>query len=99
MLLTDIHENFRDLCLKTYDLDPSYYYTAPGMSFDCMLKYTGVQLELLHDYDMLLFCKNSVISELTQAVKRYTKGNNKKTPQYDVQKPDTWITYLDATNL
>lgn len=34
LLLTDIFENFRDLCLKTYKLDPSYYYTCPGMSFD-----------------------------------------------------------------
>jgi hypothetical protein len=54
MLLADVFENFRDICMKTYNLDPAHYYTAPGFSFDCMLKYTEMKLELLTDYDMLL---------------------------------------------
>ncbi len=54
LLLADVFENFRDLCLTTYCLDPSFYYTAPGFSFDCMLKYTRIKLELLSEYDMLL---------------------------------------------
>lgn len=37
LLLTDVFENFRDLCMQTYGLDPCYYYTAHGRSFDCML--------------------------------------------------------------
>lgn len=99
LLLTDIFENFRDLCLKTYKLDPSYYYTCPGMSFDCMLKYTNVHIELLHDYDMLLFCEAGVRGGITQSIKRYAKANNKSTPEYNQNIPDTWIAYLDATNL
>ena len=54
MLLADVFENFRDICLTTYNLDPAFYYTAPGLSFDSMLKLTEVKLELLTDYDMLL---------------------------------------------
>jgi len=54
LLLTDVFENFRDICMKTYCIDPAYYYTAPGMAFDCMLKKTAVKLELLTDYDMVL---------------------------------------------
>ncbi|VVC34368.1 DNA-directed DNA polymerase, family B, mitochondria/virus,Ribonuclease H-like domain,DNA [Cinara cedri] len=38
MLLADFVENFRDISMKTYTLDPAFYYTAPGFSFDCMLK-------------------------------------------------------------
>jgi len=54
LLLVDVFENFRELCLSTYHLDPTFYFTAHGFSFDCMLKYTNVKLELLAEYDMLL---------------------------------------------
>ncbi|KAL4125736.1 hypothetical protein QTP88_009976 [Uroleucon formosanum] len=54
LLLVDVFENFRDICLKAYCIDPAYYYTAPGMAFDCMLKKTAIKLELLTDYDMVL---------------------------------------------
>ncbi|XP_050066531.1 uncharacterized protein LOC126555674, partial [Aphis gossypii] len=99
MLLCDVFENFRDLCLVTYGLDPNYYYTAPGMSFDCCLKITEVQLELLSDYDQLLMTEAAIRGGLTQASMRYAQANNNKVPDYDSTKPDSWIAYLDATNL
>ena len=36
--LADVFENFRDMALKTYRLDPAHYYTAPGLSWDAMLR-------------------------------------------------------------
>lgn len=75
-ILVDIFENFRDICLKTYVLDRSYYYIAPGMSFDCCLKFIKVELELICDYDMLLMCEESVREGITQAVQQYSKANN-----------------------
>jgi len=32
LLLADVFENFRDICMRHYDLDPAWYYTAPGLS-------------------------------------------------------------------
>ena len=29
LLLADVFENFRDICIKNYNLDPAHYYTAP----------------------------------------------------------------------
>jgi len=58
LLLVDVFENFRDLCMKTYNLDAAQYFTAPGLSFDAMLKFTQQKLQLLHDYDMLLMFEN-----------------------------------------
>jgi len=58
LLLADVFENFRDLCLTTYNLDPAFYFTGPGFSFDAMLKLSTMKLELLHDYDMLLMIEN-----------------------------------------
>ena len=52
VLLADVFENFRNVCLTTYELDPTHYYTAPELSWDAMLKHTQVQLELIDDIDM-----------------------------------------------
>ena len=54
LLLADVFENFRDICLKNYGLDPVYYFTAPGLAWDACLKLTDIDLELLSDYNMLL---------------------------------------------
>ncbi|VVC35208.1 Ribonuclease H-like domain, partial [Cinara cedri] len=96
MLLTDVFDNFRDICQTTYNLDPAYYYTAPGFSFDCMLKYTGVKLELPSDYDMLLMFENGIRGGLVQASKRYGKANNYTTPDYDKTKDDSCLIYQDC---
>ena len=45
LLLTDVLEKFIDSCLKYYELDPCHYFSAPGLSWDAMLKMTGVKLE------------------------------------------------------
>jgi len=52
-LLADVFENFREMCMQSYNLDPAYYFTTPAYSFDAMLKQTAIKLELLTDYDML----------------------------------------------
>lgn len=86
--------------MNKYGLDCCYYYTAPGTSFNCCLKHTGVKLEIIHDYDILLMMESGIRGGLTQAVKRYSKANNFSIEnQYNPQEPDTWIAYLDATNL
>ncbi|XP_060873806.1 uncharacterized protein LOC132947517 [Metopolophium dirhodum] len=99
LLLADVFENFRDMCISTYNLDPVYYFTAPGFSFDCMLKYTKVKLELLSDFDTHLFFENSIRGGLTQASMRYAKANNEKTQDYDPTKSKSWIVYQDCNNL
>ncbi|XP_077272096.1 uncharacterized protein LOC143902795 [Temnothorax americanus] len=38
LLLADIFENFRDTCMASYGLDPAYYYTLPGYTWDAMLR-------------------------------------------------------------
>ncbi|KAE9543417.1 hypothetical protein AGLY_002217 [Aphis glycines] len=99
LLLADIFENFRDVCMKTYNLDPAHYFTAPSLSFHVMLKYTGKKLELLTDYDMLLMFENGIRGGLVQASMRYAKANNAKTPGYDETKEKSWLIYQDCNNL
>ena len=43
LLLADVFEKFIDTCLKFYKLDPWHYFSSPGLSWDAMLKMTGVK--------------------------------------------------------
>ena len=43
LLLADVLEQFIETCLKFYGLDPSHYFSSPGLSWDAMLKMTGVR--------------------------------------------------------
>lgn len=60
ILLCDVFEEFRKLNLGNYKLDPCWYYTSPGLSWDALLKHSGVNLELLTDYDMMLMFEAGV---------------------------------------
>ena len=51
-LLVDAFENFRNICLKIYDLDPTKFLSAPGLPWQAALKNTKVKLDLLTDIDM-----------------------------------------------
>lgn len=58
LLLADVFENFRKTCLDVYKLDAVHYITTPALSFDAMLHYTKVEIELLTDVDQHLFVEN-----------------------------------------
>lgn len=98
-LLAIVFENFRETSLNLYKLDPANYYTAPGLSFDALLKYTKTKLELLTDIDMLLFVERGIRGGISQCSKRYMKANNKYMKTYDESKKSTFIQYEDCNNL
>ena len=54
LLLEDVYENFRNMFLEKYKLDPTYFVSALGLPWQACLKKTGVKLELITDYDMIL---------------------------------------------
>ena len=99
LLLADVFENFRKTCLKHYKLDPAHYYTSPGLAWDACLKETGQELELLHDYDMLMMFERGIRGGITHISKRYSEANNKYMKDYNPDKPSKFIQYLDANNL
>ena len=99
LLLSDVFENFRDVCLDNYRLDPIFYYTAPGLAWDACLKITKVELELLHDYEMLMMVEKGIRGGVSMISTRYGKANNPYMKDYDPDQPTKFISYLDANNL
>ena len=99
LLLADVFETFRRTCQKQYGLDPAHYYTSLGLSWDALLKKTGVELELLTDYDQHLFIEKGLRGGISMASKRHARANNPLVEGYDQGQPSSHILYLDANNL
>ncbi len=61
LLLADIVTDleFRKVCKRVYGLDALHYYTAPGLAWDAMLKFTKIKLDLISDPDMYYGGENS----------------------------------------
>ena len=53
LLLADVFENFRNKCIKIYELDPAHFLSAPGLAWQAHLKKTRVKLELLTDINVI----------------------------------------------
>ena len=99
LLLADVFERFRSMCLENYGLDPAHYYTLPGLSWDSMLKHTQVQLELMTDPDMHLMIEAGVRGGVSVITKKLATANNPLVDDYDSNKDKNWLIYLDANNL
>jgi hypothetical protein len=98
LLLADVFETFRNTSMKHYGLDPAHYYTAPGMSWDALLKKIKVNLELLTDIDTHLFFEKGLRGGFSMVSHRHAKANNPQVEGHDPEKPTSWIKYDDANN-
>lgn len=99
LLLADVFEAFRSVCLENYGLDPAHYVSAPHLSWDAMLKSTECQLELLSDPEMYRLLEGGLRGGVAMVSKRYSKANNPHIANYDQSKPDVHLMYWDANNL
>ena len=99
LLLADVFEKFIKTCLNYYELDPCHYFSSPGLSWDEMLKMTGVELGLISDIDMHLFIEKGMRGGISYIAKRHSKANSNYTKNYDSSKESVFIMYLDANNL
>ena len=94
LLLADVFENFRNTCLKVYELYPAHFLSLPGLAWQACLKKTNVESELLTDYDMLLMVEEGIRGGICHSIHRYAKANNKYMKNYDESKESSYIQYL-----
>ena len=74
LLLADVFNNFRDMCIKEYELDLAHFLSLPGLAWQACLKKTNIELKLLTDYDMLLMVEEGVRGGICHSIHRYAKA-------------------------
>ena len=91
LLLPDVLESFRNMCIKVYELDPAHFFICTWISM--------VKLELLTDVDMLLMVEKGMRGGIYHAIYRYGKANNKYMKNYNKDKEESFLQYLDDNSL
>ena len=76
LLLADVFEKFINTCLDPW-IDPSHYFSSPGLSWDAMLEMTEIELDLISDIGMHLFIEKGMRGGVSYIAKRHSKANNK----------------------
>jgi hypothetical protein len=99
LLLADVFENFRKISMRIDGLDPTHYLSAPGLTWDSMLKMTRIELELLTDPLMHDMIDKGIRGGMCFVSGKYARANNKYLEDFDPEKPSSYIMYLDCNNL
>ena len=98
--LADVFERFRDLCMREDGLEPSYYVTLPGMTWDSAFKMTGCSVDLLCDVEMYEFFERGIRGGMTFVNTHFMRTNSERVPEvFDSSQPHSDILYIDANNL
>ena len=89
ILLADVFEKFIKISVEEYGVSPLYCVSLPGYTWQCGLKYTGINLQTLQDKDMILLLENNIRGGISSVMgDRYIKSDDNKK-----------ILYIDANTL
>ena len=100
LLLADIFEKFRSVCLNVYYLDPAHFYSAPNLSWESMLISTRVKLGLLEDVEMLLFFDRGIRGGINEVGELpHSTANNPHLNIFDPSQKSTFGAFYDVTSL
>ena len=99
LFLADVFENFRNMCIKVYELDPAHFLSAPGLAWQACLNKTNVKLQLITDVDILLMIEKGIRGGICHKIFGYAKINNRYMKEDDENEEPLFLEYLDANNL
>ena len=89
LLLTCVFEKFIKVSFNEFEINPLYCVSLPGYTWQCGLKYTGINLQTLQDKDMILLIENNIRGGISSVMgDRFIKSDDSKK-----------VLYLDANNL
>ena len=85
LLLVNFFEKFRNNSLKNYELCPSHYLSAPGLSWDAMLRMTKYKIDLVPDPEMYIFFEKGTRGGISYICNRYNKADHEYLKSYDLK--------------
>ena len=99
LLLKDIFEEFRNLSLKRYRLDPAHFNRAPALSRSAALLYTMVELEILTYPDMHLFFDKGMGGGASQVATPWAQANHEGLGEkFNGEYKRSYIAMFDCNN-
>ena len=98
LLLADVMENFRCEAYDAFQLDPLNYVTDASYAWDCLLKFSKVELEVLSDYNMYLFFEAAKRGGYSNCHKNYSEANHKYLPNFNPNEPSKFLAYFDINS-
>ena len=89
LLLTCVLEKFIKVSFNEFEINPLYCVSLSGYTWQCALKYTGMNVQTLQDKDIILLLENNIRGGISSVMgDRYIQSDENKK-----------ILYIDATNL
>ncbi|XP_046570070.1 uncharacterized protein LOC124278400 [Haliotis rubra] len=100
LLLCDVMQMFRSMCMTDYGIKPFHFVSLPGFSNMCCLKLTRVQLRLLTHPDLYGYFERGIRGGCSFIAHRYFKSNNVYMgDEYDPTKETGYLLYYDVNSL
>ena len=94
------------MCLKILEISVLKYMelilhilSTLGLAWQTCLKKTGIKLEVIINYDVLLITEKGIRGVICQTTHRYAKANNKYMKNCGKNNQSSYTEYLDANNL
>jgi len=99
ILLADCMENFRRVGIQEYGLDPAHCWTLAGYTWQCCLKMTNLELQMIADPNIYLMFENAIRGGVSTVSNGYSKAKNKYLSNYDLSQPSLYIMSWDVVDL
>lgn len=99
LLLAAICEQFRLTTFESFQLEAFHFVTSSSLTYQAMLKMTGITLDTVPDTDMYLFLQSSIKGGIAQTSHRYASANNELCKDYDKQLEESSILSSDLNAL
>ena len=97
LLLADVFENFRNICLKIFEqVDPANFLSATPLAWKSGFKKSKAKLDLLTDIAMSLIVEKGIRGGICHSIYRYAKAKNKYMKDYDENKESSYLQYWDV---